>query len=367
MEKEKRKRKRRKPKKKTSKSLFVEAVGFESKNIKSSNDKACSTVLSSLYKKGNIKKGETSANKDIKDLKLIKNRIKKRKKRMRTEKSSNPAVKSSDFNDNGTTCLDKHSTDQSMASNVIINTPSDVKFKRGPVSFRQTNKMSNTRTEKLSLKEKLQNKLESGRFRWINEKLYTTNSLSAFEMFKSEPELFDVYHQGFSSQVQKWPVNPVDTMIDWIMQRSSQLVIADMGCGEAKISQSVPNKVFSFDLVAVNDFVTACDMAKVPLSAESVDIVIYCLSLMGINLNDFLQEAHRILKSDGILKIAEVVSRFECLSSFEKTVSCFGFKLLTKDTTNKMFVQFEFKKLFKKSDQMKTLPLSLKPCLYKRR
>jgi hypothetical protein len=106
-----------------------------------------------------------------------------------------------------------------MASNVIINTPSDVKFKRGPVSFRQTNKMSNTRTEKLSLKEKLQNKLESGRFRWINEKLYTTNSLSAFEMFKSEPELFDVYHQGFSSQVQKWPVNPVDTMIDWIMQR----------------------------------------------------------------------------------------------------------------------------------------------------
>ena len=45
--------------------------------------------------------------------------------------------------------------------------------------------------------------------------------------------------------------------------RSPQLIIADMGCGEAKISQCVPNKVFSFDLVAVNDFVTACDMAKV--------------------------------------------------------------------------------------------------------
>ena len=36
-----------------------------------------------------------------------------------------------------------------------------------------------------------------------------------------------------------------------------------MGCGEAKISQNVPNKVFSFDLVAFNDLVTACDMAKV--------------------------------------------------------------------------------------------------------
>ena len=45
--------------------------------------------------------------------------------------------------------------------------------------------------------------------------------------------------------------------------RSPELVIADMGCGEAKISQSVPNKVFSFDFVAFNEFVTVCDMAKV--------------------------------------------------------------------------------------------------------
>lgn len=36
-----------------------------------------------------------------------------------------------------------------------------------------------------------------------------------------------------------------------------------MGCGEAKIAQSVPNKVFSFDMVAANDFVTVSDMAKV--------------------------------------------------------------------------------------------------------
>lgn len=53
--------------------------------------------------------------------------------------------------------------------------------------------------------------------------------------------------------------------------RSSQLVIADMGCGEAKISQSVPNKVFSFDLVAVNDFVTACDMAKVSIKYITIE------------------------------------------------------------------------------------------------
>ncbi|MFN7124078.1 MAG: hypothetical protein ACK4NM_18785 [Hydrogenophaga sp.] len=41
------------------------------------------------------------------------------------------------------------------------------------------------------------------------------------------------------------------------------LRVGDFGCGDAKIARSVPNTVHSFDLVAVNDRVTACDMAHV--------------------------------------------------------------------------------------------------------
>lgn len=74
-------------------------------------------------------------------------------------------------------------------------------------------------------------------------------------------------------------------------------VIVDMGCGDAKLSKSVPQKVHSFDLVAGDPCVTACDMAKVPLPDGSADIVVFCLSLMGTNLNDYLLEANRILKS----------------------------------------------------------------------
>ena len=70
-----------------------------------------------------------------------------------------------------------------------------------------------------TFQERLQNKLESGRFRWINEKLYTSSSECATKLFENDPELFQVYHQGFSSQVQKWPVNPVDVMINWIKKR----------------------------------------------------------------------------------------------------------------------------------------------------
>jgi len=49
----------------------------------------------------------------------------------------------------------------------------------------------------------------------------------------------------------------------------------------------------------------------VPLKAGTVDIVVFCLALMGTNIGEFLKEANRLLKPNGILKIAEVRSRFE--------------------------------------------------------
>ena len=83
-----------------------------------------------------------------------------------------------------------------------------------------------------------------------------------------------------------------------------------MGCGEARLARSLPNTVHSFDLVAANDQVTASDIAHVPLTDSSVDVVVFCLSLMGTNLKDFIFEASRILKVGGTLKIAELESRF---------------------------------------------------------
>ena len=42
-------------------------------------------------------------------------------------------------------------------------------------------------------------------------------------------------------------------------------MVADFGCGDAKLAQNVPNKVHSFDLVSLNHHVTACDMANVSI------------------------------------------------------------------------------------------------------
>ena len=73
-------------------------------------------------------------------------------------------------------------------------------------------------------------------------------------------------------------------------------------CGEATLAQSVPQTVHSFDLVAANDHVTACDMAHTPLPTGAVDVCIFCLSLMGTNISDFILEARRVLKNDGVVK-----------------------------------------------------------------
>lgn len=51
---------------------------------------------------------------------------------------------------------------------------------------------------------------------------------------------------------------------------------------------------------------TACDIANVPLKDATVDIAVFSLSLMGTNATDFLLEARRVLKPNGVLKVRGV-------------------------------------------------------------
>jgi ribosomal RNA-processing protein 8 len=104
--------------------------------------------------------------------------------------------------------------------------------------------------------------------------------------------------------------------------------------GDAQLAKAVKNKVFSLDLVACDDSVIACNMAHVsslsapgflnflesapeqhdqvgwtlrvmqslcclyqtPLETASIDVAVFCLSLMGVDYSSFLKEAYRVLK-----------------------------------------------------------------------
>ncbi|XP_062514521.1 uncharacterized protein LOC134190114 [Corticium candelabrum] len=213
-------------------------------------------------------------------------------------------------------------------------------------------------------------KLDGAQFRWINEQLYTMDSSRAQELFVSNVQLYEAYHKGYKVQVERWPVNPLQLIIADIKRQSKELIVADFGCGSAELALNIPNKAHSFDLVASNESIVACDMAHVPLKSCSVDISVFCLSLMGTNITDFLLEAHRVLKGSGVLKIAEVVSRFSNQDSFVRGVESLGFTLRQKDDSNVFFVLMDFIK----SSSLSPVPtkqmkdnLKLKPCLYKRR
>ncbi|KAL6927001.1 hypothetical protein ACO0SA_004087 [Hanseniaspora valbyensis] len=283
------------------------------------------------------------------------------------------------------------------------------------------------------LQQKLFNKLKGSRFRWINEQLYTSTSSKALDLITAQPELFDEYHKGFREQVTTWPINPLDVMIKNLTSRTMNrnynapgglpaidrtCVVADMGCGEAELALQVNDffqknekklrgkkiDIHSFDLAKHNERITVADIKNVPMEDNSCCVVIFSLSLMGVNFLDFVKEAFRILKPNGELWIAEIKSRFkdQSLKEFVNIVEKLGLKhKLTKTLEEEgdlkeMFIRFEFfkpdertimemeKRLAKrtkfietKKDEDEDLDLKrerqsesewlLKPCIYKRR
>lgn len=222
----------------------------------------------------------------------------------------------------------------------------------------------------------MEERLRGSQFRMINEMLYTSTGSNAYSKFQEDPSLFDAYHHGYAVQVSQWPEDPLDRIINDIKKVSQKskktLKVADMGCGVGRLGKTLNDGkrviVHSFDLVAVNDSVTACNIANVPLEDKSVDIVVFCLSLMGTDFTSFIKEAWRILAPGGCLKVAEAKSRLYNTKNFIDGMKEYGFDHVSTQDDNTMFILFEFKKgssISKKKDR-KT-KLRLKPCLYKRR
>ncbi|XP_023739286.1 ribosomal RNA-processing protein 8 [Lactuca sativa] len=233
--------------------------------------------------------------------------------------------------------------------------------------------VAKTLPKPLSFLEKMKAKLAGGHFRMINEKLYTCSGDEALNYFKEDPSLFNMYHTGYQEQMSRWPEQPVNIIMKWLKDHPSSLVVADFGCGDARLAKGVKNKVFSIDLVSKDPSVIACDMSNTPLETSSVDVAVFCLSLMGTNFPNYLQEAHRVLKPSGWLLIAEVKSRFDPNNggadpdTFCEAVCELGFTSVSKDFSNKMFILLYFKKKPKNKVSKGINWPELKPCLYKRR
>ena len=276
-----------------------------------------------------------------------------------------------------------------------------------------------------ALQSSMLTSLKGARFRSINERLYTSNSGDALELMRSEPQLFDEYHDGFRQQVRKWPRNPVDVIASLFRGKGKKgrnvhaghpgALVVDLGAGEAGLArQLVPTgvHVLSYDLVdSADGWVRGVDAARLnalPLpgthepmgvrwsdaqNGAVVDAAVFCLSLMGTNWLEMIIEARRVLRENGELVIAEVTSRFgpKGAGSFTGLVRSVGFELDWEDTTdNTHFALFKFTKRSRYTHSQNTDSYGgghasisdaaadegrlvqegsavLRPCLYKRR
>ncbi|KAH8401325.1 hypothetical protein KR009_004521 [Drosophila setifemur] len=230
-----------------------------------------------------------------------------------------------------------------------------------------TSSAASVATPPASLASKLQSELLGGRFRYINEQLYSTTSRKAEALFRQDASAFEAYHAGYRQQVEKWPANPLTRIIKTVKRLPKTAIIGDFGCGEGKLAQSIPNKVYSMDLVAARGDIIACNITDTPLKDQSLDVAVYCLSLMGTDLNDFFLEANRLLKLHGSIYIAEIQSRFEEVRDFVRCLAACGFDLVKKDVAVNYFYFFQFKKMRHVPKTTKLKPFSLKPCLYRKR
>ena len=112
------------------------------------------------------------------------------------------------------------------------------------------------------------------------------------------------------------------------------------------------------------------DIADVPVEDETVDVGVFCLSLMGTNFPDFLVEANRALKPRGKLFVAEVLSRFKDVSEFVKLCRKeAGLKALKLTKLKDFFYLMIFEKREDAADLERTelFNQQLKACLYKKR
>jgi tetratricopeptide (TPR) repeat protein len=171
--------------------------------------------------------------------------------------------------------------------------------------------------------------VQYGDFSRMNARWNSSNSDTTYKRLQGNPEEWMQYHTLYQAARKTWSVTPYEEAIKWLEKRSN-LVVADLGCGEALLAKALASRhtVHSFDFIAINDSVIECDIAHLPLEDASLDVAMFNLSLMGLNITDYIREAARTLKLDGQLWIYEVTSHIKDLQEFIRGLELAGFRII---------------------------------------
>ncbi len=191
-----------------------------------------------------------------------------------------------------------------------------------------------------------------GDFSLINKEWSTRNSKTTHDKIKENPEEFYYYHDLYTEARKSWGEDIPYLVIANKIKRMDYIV-ADLGCGMNLLSKEISNQVYAFDHHSVEEGVIECDISDLSdeLENESVDISVLSLSLMGSNSKiDYIKEANRITKVNGILHVAEPRNKWtdketgEVGEELKSLLESNGFKCYDMKLTEK-FVYFDCIKL----------------------
>ena len=152
----------------------------------------------------------------------------------------------------------------------------------------------------------------------LHQRYKTLTSNNLHNEFKNNEDLWVSYHKIAEENEKTFPENKIPRNkiieeLEKIKTKRTKKVI-DMGCGKAYISKHFENDIrfnfINYDHVSINDKIISCDISKLPLEDDSIEICILCLSMWGSNCKEYIKEAERVLESNGKLYIIEPTKRW---------------------------------------------------------
>ena len=145
-----------------------------------------------------------------------------------------------------------------------------------------------------------------GDFSRLNSRWNNAHSSKTHGRLSRNPEEWCFYHTRLLEQEKTWQVLPRMECITHLRENLPRgSVVGDFGCGQGKLAEELIDFhiVHSYDHVAIHPGIVACDMAHTPLDDGNLDAVVFSLSLMGLNIHEYIDEAYRVLKLGGQLII----------------------------------------------------------------
>ena len=184
-----------------------------------------------------------------------------------------------------------------------------------------------------------------GDFSKLNRKINTENSKTTHGRMLKNPDEWKEYHRQYREARKTWNVIPYEVWIDKIKKMAPNTIVGDFGCGEAKISQAIGNRVKNFDHVSIDPTVESCDMKSVPVESGTLNVAVFSLSLMGKDWQAYLKEAARCLSVGGYLYISETTNSLtERLEKLRDVIQENGFEIFS-DYEKAQFTFIEARKV----------------------